>query len=79
MDRVAIAALLAIGLAFLPFASVHGQAPPAPKTAATPTAESPASKPAASPKRRVRSQADARGCLDFETNFEIIACAEKYR
>ena len=78
MHLIAKAALLALSLAFLPFASVYGQTP-APTTAAAPVDESPASKPAAPPKRRARSQADARACLDLETNFEIIACAEKYR
>ena len=78
MDRIARAALLAVALAFLPFASVHGQVP-APTTVAAPAGESPASKPAPPSKRRVRSQADARACLDLGTNFEIIACADRYR
>jgi hypothetical protein len=78
MDLIAKAALLILSLAFLPFASVHGQTP-ARATIAAPVDESPASKPAAQSKRRARLQADARACLDLETNFEIIACAEKYR
>jgi cell division protein FtsN len=78
VDRIAKAVLVAVVLAFLPFATVHGQAP-SPTTVATPVDESPASKPAAPSKRRVVSQADARACLDLQTNFEIIACAEKYR
>jgi hypothetical protein len=76
MDRTPKAVLLAVALAFLPFASVHGQTP-APTPVAAPVDESPA-KPA-TPKRRVRSQEDARACLDLATNFEVIACAEKYR
>ncbi len=78
MDRIAKAALLALALACLPFATAHAQAP-APKTVAAPVDESPATKPPAESKRRVRWEADARACLDLETNFEIIACAEKYR
>jgi hypothetical protein len=78
MNPIAKGVLLALALAFLPFASVGGQTP-SPMTVAAPVDESPASKPAAPSKRRARSQADARACLDLETNFEIIACAEKYR
>jgi hypothetical protein len=79
MNLFAKAVLLVLALAFLPFASVGGQAP-SPTTVAAPVDESPVSKPTAPSKRRVRSpQADARVCLDLETNFEIIACAEKYR
>jgi hypothetical protein len=79
MNPIAKAVLLVLALAFLPFASVGGEAP-SPMTVAAPVDESAASKPAAPSKRRVRSpQADARACLDLETNFEIIACAEKYR
>jgi hypothetical protein len=79
MNPIAKGALLAVALAFLPLASVGGQAT-SPMPVAAPPDESPASKPAAPSKRRVRSpQADARACLDLETNFEVIACAEKYR
>jgi hypothetical protein len=77
MDRTPKAVLLAVALAFLPFASVHGQAPSPPATVAAPADESPG-KPA-TPKRRARSQEDARTCLDLATNLEVIACAEKYR
>ena len=78
MNRIAKAVLLAVALACVPFAGAHGQAP-SPTTVAAPVNESAVSKPAAPPKRPLRSQADARACLDLETNFEIIACAEKYR
>jgi hypothetical protein len=29
--------------------------------------------------KRSRANVDARHCLQFATNFEIIKCAEKYR
>jgi hypothetical protein len=76
MDRTPKVVLFAVALAFLPFASAHGQAP-APATVAAPADESPAKQ--AAPKRRARSQEDARACLDLGTNLEVIACAEKYR
>lgn len=49
----------------------------APAAAAAPAAEKP--KPAAHAKRRPWTRADARVCLDFPTNAQIIRCAEKYR
>jgi hypothetical protein len=67
---------------------------PAPKQpgapAATPAPKAPASvisaapppepeKPAKRVSHRVPSKADARGCLEFPTNLQIIKCAEKYR
>jgi hypothetical protein len=76
MDRTPKAVLFAAALAFLPFASAHAQAP-APAPVAAPADESPG-KPA-TPRRRARSQEDARACLDLATNLEVIACAEKYR
>jgi hypothetical protein len=78
MNRIAKPVLLAVVLACAPFAGVHGQAP-SPTAVAAPVNEPAVTKPAAPSKRTLRSQADARACLDLETNFEIIACAEKYR
>ncbi len=78
MNRIAQALILATALALLPCAAVCGQAPAADATGArTPDGQAPA-KPAAA-KRRAQSHADARACLDFATNLEVIVCAEKYR
>jgi hypothetical protein len=38
-----------------------------------------ASAPAARGKKRSWTRADARACLEFPTNLQIIRCAEKYR
>lgn len=45
--------------------------------AAAPAAAKPA--PAKHAKRRSWTRADARVCLDFPTNLQVIRCAEKYR
>ena len=55
-------------------------AAPAPKASvisATPPPEP--EKPVKRVSHRVPSKADARGCLEFPTNLQIIKCAEKYR
>ena len=55
------------------------QAPkPAPEAAAPAPAPT-ASPPAARAKKRTWERADARVCLEFPTNLQIIRCAEKYR
>ena len=57
-------------------------AAPAPKTVAPVTAAAPAAEPqqpAKRARRRVPSDADARACLEFQTNLQVIKCAEKYR
>ena len=72
---------------FATISSATGQAPaPAAPAAAPPAATAPA--PAATPPRldmkpparpaRVPIAGDARGCLEFPSNFEVIKCAEKY-
>ena len=48
----------------------------APEAAAPVPAKSP---PARHAKRRPWTRADARVCLEFPTNLQIIRCAEKYR
>jgi len=35
--------------------------------------------PAATGRRRAAAHADARVCLEFPTELQVIACAEKYR
>ena len=66
-------------------ASATAQTPKAPAVAAAPVPPA-ATMPPAAEKRPVPratrgswAQADARVCLEFPTNLEIIKCAEKYR
>jgi hypothetical protein len=62
------------------FSSAGAQSPP-PSASAPAPAVTPAEKAPASPIRANRdasTTADARGCLEFPTNLEIIKCAEKY-
>ncbi len=81
------AAPLALIVMFLacPAAIARGQAPntsPAattpPRTATTPPRTAPAP-PARTERRRAAAHADARVCLEFPTELQVIACAEKYR
>ena len=56
----------------------------APQTPAPITATGPAAAETEKPlKKRARqgvpSHADARACLEFQTNLQVIKCAEKYR
>ena len=78
MNRIAQAFILAAALALLASGAVRGQAPADTTGVQAPDAQA-AAKPAAAAKRRGRSNVDARACLDFANNFEVIACAEKYR
>jgi hypothetical protein len=55
-----------------------------PPVSPAPAAVSPAPVPAASraethANERIWTRADARACLEFPTNLQIIRCAEKYR
>ena len=62
------------------FSSAGAQSPP-PSASAPAPAVSLSQKEPASPiraNRDVASGADARRCLEFSTNQEIIKCAEKY-
>jgi hypothetical protein len=52
--------------------------PDAPVAAAAQPAAEP-EKPAKRAHRRIPSHADARACLEFQTNLQVIKCAEKYR
>jgi len=54
---------------------------PAPAVAATvPAASTPAPANAAPrAKSRAWTRADARVCLEFQTNIQVIRCSEKYR
>lgn len=75
MAAVTCASMFAIG----PAGSV---AQPAPRPPPAPVATTPAAAPArAAPvaKKRAWTRADARVCLEFPNNMQIIRCAEKYR
>jgi hypothetical protein len=77
--RLSAAPLALVGLFIAcPLAVAQGQAPNAkPVTAATPSA-APAPPPPTE-RRRPTQHADARVCLEFPTELQVIACAEKYR
>lgn len=90
VTAMACAAFLAadplVTLAQAPKAAPQAVAPaPAaatPKVAAQSVAPAPApaaAAPAARAKKRAWTRADARVCLEFPTNLQIIRCAEKYR
>ena len=74
-------ATLVVALSVLAaFSSAGAQSPP-PAASAPAPAVAPAEKAPAAPLRSNRdavSGADARRCLEFSTNPEIIQCAEKY-
>jgi hypothetical protein len=76
-----VVALLAVGaiLAPLSLESAHAQATQGAPAAAAPTP--PATEKRAEPRatRGSWARADARVCLEFPTNLQIIKCAEKYR
>ncbi len=73
----AIAALAAIVSAFAadPACAQPQQMTPI----ATPPAAAETPKPAATTKGRRWLKADARVCLEFPTDLQVIACSEKYR
>jgi hypothetical protein len=81
--------MFAIASVMTAISAVSGQAPapaaPSPATTAAPAAAAPATpppkldqKPPARAARVSIVDADARNCLEFPTNQEIIRCAEKY-
>ena len=58
-------------------APVQQSAQPAATAVAAPAATAAKAKPATA--RRVPSTADARVCLEFQDNLQVMKCAEKYR
>jgi hypothetical protein len=70
-------ALLGMLLA-CPSATGQGQPPKAGPAAQTPPTRVSAP-PTPSEKQRADTHADARVCLEFPNDLQIIACAEKYR
>jgi hypothetical protein len=79
MKRLVAAMAVAAMLAGLHPVVTLAQAPkPAPEAVAPQPAPAAAPAPAHA-KKRAWTRADARVCLDFPTNLQIIRCAEKYR
>jgi hypothetical protein len=81
----AMACAITVAVAY-PRAAVAqvAKAPPAAASPAPAAAPAPAPMPAASragthATKRTWTPADARVCLEFPTNLQIIRCAEKYR
>jgi len=80
MNRIAIAPLFLVSMAVS--AAVHAQSGPVAGTF-SPVTPNTASQASASPAQAVDdgppSRNDPRVCLEFPTNAQIIACAEKFR
>jgi len=85
---MACGAMLATGHPLAALAQAPKAAPPAvaPQAAAPATAvpaaaatAPPASRSGVRTKKQSWTRADARVCLEFPTNLQIIRCAEKYR
>ena len=79
MNRREITAFVFTILATLPQAVAQSPAPsaiPSASGVATPQDEV---KPPIRLNRVAMTDADARHCLEFATNLEVIVCAEKYR
>ena len=76
-----IVAALAIGaiLAALPLESARAQAAPGAPAVAVPAPPVAEKRTESRATRLASTRADARVCLEFPTNLQIIKCAEKYR
>ncbi len=80
MGIPAAATIVAVSTVLLT-TGVHAQTPPAP-SAPVPVVAAPAAppaQPAPRVKNRTPNRADARVCLEFQTNLQVIECSEKYR
>ena len=78
---VAAATFIAV-LSALPSAPAPGQPQTLTSTSTAPAlAPAPAQepKPAATAKQRTWLKADARVCLEFPTDMQVVKCSEKYR
>lgn len=73
----ALLALISSLVAF-PAALAQGQAPTRDPAAVAAPVRAPAPPPEIA-RRRAAAHADARVCLEFPTDLQVIACAEKYR
>ncbi len=82
MKRIPAAATIVAISAELLTAGVRAQTPTAPSPAPAPAVATPAPAPAPSTprvKNRSPNRSDARVCLEFQTNLQVIQCSEKYR
>jgi hypothetical protein len=87
MNRIvaAMACAVTVAVVYPPAAVAQvAKAPPAAASPAPAAAPAPVPMPAASragtqATKRTWTRADARVCLEFQTNLQIIRCAEKYR
>lgn len=71
--------ILALSLfASIPLVSAQSTAPNAPAGAPVAVPSREPAKPPFEANARAATDADARACLDFPTNLQIIKCAEKY-
>jgi len=80
MGIPAAATIVAVSTVLLTM-GVHAQTPAAP-SAPAPVVATPApapAQPAPRLKNRSPNRADARACLEFQTNLQVIQCSEKYR
>lgn len=82
MNQSAIAALLLLILAAMPAAFAKDQAPSAITGASGVKPTQAAPKPSTARREAAPgpdADADARRCLEFPTDLQVIMCAEKYR
>ncbi|MGH8713874.1 MAG: hypothetical protein ACREYB_07700 [Casimicrobiaceae bacterium] len=78
--RLGAALLLMLFATACPPAIAQSRAPgPAPVAVASPSVHTPAKASATRIERRRAAHADARVCLEFPTQLQIVTCAEKYR
>ena len=78
MNRMKIVILVLSLFASMPPVAAQSAAPNAPAGAPVAVPSQEAAKPPIQPNARAAADADARACLDFPTNLQIIKCAEKY-
>jgi hypothetical protein len=79
MKCIVVVAPLVAALAVLPSAMVLAQAQSVTPGVASAAPQEGKTNPVLRTGKRSRANVDARHCLKFETNLEIIRCAEKYR
>jgi hypothetical protein len=79
MNRRETTAIVFSILAALPPAVAQSPAPNASPSASAVAPSQERSKPPIRANRDAAMDADARHCLEFPTNLQVIICAEKYR
>ena len=77
--KTGVAPMALVGMLLAcPAAIAQGQAPKGGPAAVTPPPAASAA-PAPSERQRADTHPDARVCLEFPNDLQVIACAEKYR